>query len=633
MKRSWRIAGWVALAAIVVLGYLAYRTVWGQPFTINMLANRQALEFLMGDPELSTVVGLTDGSILDHHSGQLTPYNLKHRDAEYARTATALEEVRQFDRARLGRQDQITYDILIDLYQSELALRRFDWLQDAGPAAVVYPISPMSGLQVELPAFLQTTHVVSNDKTAGNYVERLQALGVKLDSVTAAMQRQAQQGVVLPPSLLDRSLVVIHDTVAGRPEENALVTSFVARMSKVVSLDGPRKQLLEKQAAEALRSGVYPAYARMSAALEALKPQAASQDAGVGRLPDGAAFYAEMLKQSTTTDDTPDQIHTLGLSEIARIVTDMDRLLKAQGLTTGTVGARMAALRTDPRFLLPNDDAGRQQALARYQQILDEVNARMPEYFRTLPPQRLTVERVPTSQEKGSSGAYYQQAAMDGSRPGIFFANLRDLREVPTWSMKTLAYHEGIPGHHFQISVALGLKDLPLIRQQTFYTAYVEGWALYAERLAAEIGMYKDDPWGDLGRLQLELMRAVRLVVDTGIHAKGWSREQAIDYMTSTTGMAESDMVSEIERYMAEPGQACAYKVGELKIIELRERARAALGAKFSIKDFHAVVLENGGVPLRLLEQLVDEWIARQGGASSQANPAVTLTTPRAAHG
>jgi uncharacterized protein (DUF885 family) len=617
MKKSWRIAGWVALAAVVVLGYLAYRTVWGRPFTINMLANRQALEVLIANPELSTEVGITDGSILDHHSGKLTPYNLTHRDGEYARAARALDEVRQFDRAKLDRQDQITYDILIDLYQSELALKRFDWLQDAGVTAETYPISPMTGLQVELPGFLQSTHVVSNDKTAGNYVKRLQALAAKLDSVTAAMQRQAQQGVVLPPSLLDRSLVVIHDTVVGRPEDNALVTSFVERMNKVAALDGPRKQLLEKQAVDALRTGVYPAYERMSAALEALKPQAASQGAGVGRLPDGAAFYAELLRQSTTTDYTPDQIHTLGLSEVARIVTEMDVLLKAQGLATGSVGERMAALRTDPRFLLPNDDAGRKQALARYQQILDEVNARMPDYFRTLPPQRLTVERVPTSQEKGSSGAYYQQAAMDGSRPGTFFANLRDLREIPTWGMKTLAYHEGIPGHHFQSSVAMRLKDLPLVRQESLYTAYNEGWALYAERLAAEIGMYKDDPWGDLGRLQLELMRAVRLVVDTGIHTKGWSREQAIEYMASTTGIAESNVVSEIERYMAEPGQACAYKVGELKIVELREKARAALGAKFSIKDFHAVVLENGGVPLRLLEQLVDEWIARQGGASS----------------
>jgi uncharacterized protein (DUF885 family) len=254
--------------------------------------------------------------------------------------------------------------------------------------------------------------------------------------------------------------------------------------------------------------------------------------------------------------------------------------------------------------------------MARYQQILDEVNARMPEYFRSFPKEHLTVERVPTSQENGSSGAYYQQAAMDGSRPGIFFANLRDMKEVPQWGMKTIAYHEGIPGHHFQSSISLSLKDLPLIRQQTLYAAYAEGWGLYAEQLAAEIGMYRDDPFGDLGRLQLELLRAGRLVVDTGLHAKGWTREQAIDYMVSTTGMTPSDVTSEVERYMALPGQACAYKVGELKILELREKAKTALAAKFSLKDFHAVVLENGGVPLTVLEQLVDEWIASQKGST-----------------
>jgi uncharacterized protein (DUF885 family) len=318
-----------------------------------------------------------------------------------------------------------------------------------------------------------------------------------------------------------------------------------------------------------------------------------------------------MLKQFTTTDYTPEQVHQVGLAEVARIQTQMDTLLRSQGLVDGTVAERMKALGDDPRFLLPDTDDGRAQLLARYRSILDDVAKRMPEYFRTIPPGKLAVERVPASAEKGSSGAYYNLAAMDGSRPGTFYANLRDTRETPTWGMKTLAYHEGIPGHHFQIATGQGLKGLPLIRQQPIYTAYVEGWALYAERLAAEIGLYKDDPFGDLGRLQAEMLRAVRLVVDTGIHAKGWTREQAIDYMVNTTGMVESDAVSEVERYMALPGQACAYKVGQLKILELRDKAEKELGSRFNLKDFHAVVLENGAVPLTVLERLVDDWIAK----------------------
>jgi len=611
MRKAWRIAGWTALALAAALAYASWRIVWGQPFTLNELANRQALEFLMRNPEMFTAVGLTDGSIFDHHSGELAPYTLRQRDEEYAQLTRFLAEVRRFDRARLGRQDQITYDILVDQYQTGLAFRRFAWLQ----GDELYPVSPMFGVEVELPAFMQTTHVISNDKTARNYVRRLAAMGEKLDEVTAAMQRQARVGVVLPPSLLERSLTVIHDTVSAPPKDNALVTTFVTRMSRVKSLDAARRQELENEAVEAVRSRIYPAYARMSAALEALKPAAATQGAGVGRLPDGAAYYALELRQNTTTDYTPGQVHALGLSEVARIEREMDQLLAAVGLTAGSVGERMASLARDPRFLLPNDEAGRRQALERYQQILDAVAARMPEYFHALPARRLTVERVPASQEKGTSGAYYQQAAMDGSRPGIFFANLRDMSEVPTWGMKTLAYHEGIPGHHLQISTALGLKDLPLIRQQTLYSAYAEGWALYAEQLAAEIGMYQNDPWGNLGRLQAELLRAARLVVDTGIHAQGWTREQAISYMVATTGRAEAEVASEVERYMAMPGQACAYKVGELKILELRERARSALGPRFNLKDFHTVILENGGVPLTLLGQLVDEWIARTRGA------------------
>jgi len=612
MKNPWRITGWIALLLLAVVGYSGYRIVWGKPFTINMLANRQALEFLFQNPEVFTEVGIADGTIFDTYSGKLAPYDVSKRDRDYAQAAAFLREVREFDRARLNRQDQITYDIVVDLNETTLSFKRFDWLPPNG----LYPISPMFGMQVELPSFMQTTHVVTNDKTARNYVKRLQAMGDKLDSVTAEMQRQAKAGVVLPASLLERSLIVIHDTVAAKAEENALVTTFVARMNRVKTLEGARKKELEQQAAEALRTHVYPAYSRMSAALEAVKPLAATQGAGVARLPEGGAYYAAMLKKMTTTDYSPQRVHALGLSEVVRIVQEMDTLLKAQGLAAGSVGGRMAALGRDPRFLLPNNDDGRKQALARYQQILDEVNARMPEYFRSLPATRLTVERVPASEEKGSSGGYYQQAAMDGSRPGTFFANLRDLNETPTWGMKTLAYHEGIPGHHFQISIALGLKGLPLIRQQTLYTAYAEGWALYAEHFAAEIGMYKDDPWGDLGRLQDELLRAARLVVDTGLHAKGWSREQAIDYMVSTTGMAQADVTSEVERYMALPGQACAYKVGELKILEIREKAKAALGPKFNLKDFHAVVLENGGVPLTLLEQLVDEWVAGVAGTT-----------------
>jgi len=607
MKKFWSIFRWVGLAVLLVGAYSVYRLGWGKPFTINQLANRQAFLFLIGNPELFTQVGIIDGTIFDRHSGKLAAVGVKKRDDDYAQVHRFVAQVEEFDRAKLKGQDQLTYDILLDQWNTALSFQRFDWLSSEG----LYPIAPMWGTQVQLPVFLETQHVVKNDKLARNYVKRLEAAGEKLDGVTGEMLRQARAGVVLPISLLDKAQSGIVDTVRPAPKDNPLVTTFVERMKAVKGIDAAEQSSLTSAATEAVEKVVYPAYARMKAALDTQRAAAATQAAGVARLPDGAAYYAAALRQMTTTDYTPEQVHALGLSEAARVSAEMDDLLKSQGLIAGTVAERVQALHKDPRFLLPNTDEGRKQLLDRYRQILDEVNARMPEYFNTVPSGKLGVEWVPTASENNSAGAYYQPGAMDGSRPGTFFANLRDVGETATWTMKTLAYHEGIPGHHFQISTALNLKGLPLIRQQTLYSAYAEGWALYAERLAAEIGMYKDDPLGDLGRLEAELFRAARLVVDTGLHAKGWTREQAIAYMVATTGMNESEVITEVERYMGLPGQACAYKVGQLKILELRERAKRMLGPRFNLKDFHAVVLENGGVPLTLLEKLVDDWIAR----------------------
>ncbi|MFO1186692.1 MAG: DUF885 domain-containing protein [Alphaproteobacteria bacterium] len=609
MGAFFRVLGWLLLVVILAGGYAAYRIGWDKPFTINQLANRQAMDFLLSSPETLTGIGLMDGTILDQHSGKLSEVGVAKRDADYARGDKYLKELEWFPRDKLKGQDVITRDILKDLYESGAATKPFDWLSSEG----LYPISPMFGSQVGLVNFLETVHVIKNKKTAENYVKRLEASAKKLDGITAEAQRQAKAGVVLPLALLDVSEKGIADTIAPKPEENPLVTTMMERMKKAKGVDQATQDALKTRAIAAVKDGIYPAFQRMTAALEAMRPEAAQQTPGISRasVPEGAKYYAIQLKQMTTTDYTPDQVHELGLSEVARITGEMDAILKAQGLTKGSVADRVKQLAHDPKYLYPNTDEGREQVLAEYRRILKEVNALMPQYFNTVPPGELKVERVPPSREKGSAGAYYQGAALDGSRPGTFYANLRDVTENPKWAMKTLAYHEGIPGHHFQISTAQGLKGLPLIRQQTLYTAYAEGWALYAERLAAEIGMYKDDPLGDLGRLQAEIFRAARLVLDTGLHTKNWTRQQAIDYMVNATGMSETEVATEVDRYTSLPGQACAYKIGQLKILELREKAKTELGPKFNIKAFHTVVLENGGVPLTLLEQLVNEWIAK----------------------
>lgn len=609
MRRVLRVFLWLLAIAAVVGGYVGYRLAWGTPFTITQLADRQAVYFLLDTPELLTSIGLVDGTMLDFHSGKLSDFGVAERDRRLALVEQNLSELKAFDREALGLQDQITFDVLEFQYTSALSSRKFAWSSPGG----LYPISPMYGAQIGVVTFMLQSHTIKNRLTAENYVKRVGLIAERLDKVTAEAQRQAKLGVILPVSLLDKSLAIIKDTVAPKPAEHPLVQVLGEKIDKAKSqdIDAALKASLMAETSKLVETQIYPAYQRMTDALNALRPAAETQADGVDRLPGGKEYYALALKQNTTTDYTADEIHQLGLDEAARITREMDAILVSQGLTQGTVAERTKKLGEDPKYLFADNDDGRAQILAEYDRLLKEVLGIAPQYFATIPATKLEVRRVPPASEKGSAGAYYNPAALDGSRPGVFYANLRDPKETPKWSMKTLAYHEGIPGHHFQIAIAQNLTGLPLIRQQPLFTAYSEGWALYAELLAKEMGMYKDDPLGDLGRLQAEIFRAARLVVDTGIHAKGWSREKAIEYMVGVTGMAETDVTTEIERYMSIPGQACAYKVGQLKFLALREKARQALGNRFDIKAFHKVVLESGAVPLTVLERLVDDWIAR----------------------
>ena len=343
-----------------------------------------------------------------------------------------------------------------------------------------------------------------------------------------------------------------------------------------------------------------------------ISPKTTSDD-GVWKLPGGDAYYAYQLRQNTTTTLKPDEVHELGLREVARIENEMHTILDGNGFLGQPSGEAMDKLAKDARFLYPNDDKGRADALAEYTRLITQATEHSSkELFPTAPHAKIEVRRIPEFKEATAPGAYYDAPAMDGTRPGIFFANLRDMNEVPKWSMPTLAYHEGVPGHHWQISTAEELKDLPQFRKVIPFTAYAEGWALYCEWLAKQAGWHDNDPFGDLGRLRDELFRAVRLVVDTGIHAKRWTREQAIVYMREKTGMDEKEVKSEIERYIVAPGRACAYKVGMLKIQELRARAEKELGDKFDQREFHETVLKNGALPLEIIEEQVNDYIQRE---------------------
>jgi uncharacterized protein (DUF885 family) len=442
--------------------------------------------------------------------------------------------------------------------------------------------------------------------------KRLDALPKKFDQVLDNLKVREEKQILPPRFVVEEVLKEMTDFIGTRVSENILATSFETRVAKIDKLTEAQRADFQGRVETAITGRVYPAYQKLIDYFREILPKTTTDD-GVWKLPDGDAYYAYCLHENTTTTLKPDEVHELGLREVARIEEEMRTLLDANGFAGQPIGEAMDKLGKDPRFLYPNDDKGRTDALAEYTQLINEAKDRSSkQLFLTTPQAKIEVRRVPEFKEATAPGAYYEAPAMDGSRPGIFFANLRDMNEVPKWSMPTLAYHEGVPGHHWQISTAEELKGLPQFRKVIPFTAYMEGWALYCEWLAKHVGWYDKDPFGDLGRLRDELFRAVRLVVDTGIHAKRWTREQAIAYMREKTGMGDKEVRSEIERYIVMPGQACAYKVGMLKILELRARAEKELGKKFNQREFHDVVLKNGALPLEILEEQVNDYIQRK---------------------
>jgi uncharacterized protein (DUF885 family) len=414
---------------------------------------------------------------------------------------------------------------------------------------------------------------------------------------------------IIPPKFVVRRVIDEMQGFVDKPStENILYTSLHEKMKKTALIPAEKYDSLLEQAQTQIEITVYPTYKMLISYFSELENKAGSND-GIWQVPQGDEVYKLALRFFTTTDYSADKIHNIGLAEVERIQGDILNILGSEGYDiTGGFTPAINDLANDDQFYYPDTDEGRAQILVDYQTILDEIDAGLGNSFSLKPKAGMKVKRIPLFKEKTAPGAYYQQPSIDGTRPGVFFANLYDIKATPTYSMRTLAYHEGIPGHHFQIAIAMELEGIPLFRTISPFTAYVEGWALYSEYLAWELG-FQDDPFDNIGRLQAELFRAVRLVVDTGIHAKRWTREAAIDYMLLNTGMAESDVTSEIERYIVLPGQATAYKVGMMKILEVRAKAQKELGDKFSLGEFHDVILKNGAVPLDIMERLVDQYI------------------------
>ena len=585
---------------VALLAWFVISLVWGKPWSVNLLYMRTFLRFALGSPELLTMLGMLEKFGLHGHNAKLADASVAHETKVFQRLKRDLQILRSYDRRRQSKAQLLSTDVMDWFLDDQARAERFRFHD--------YPLNQMFGIQSELPNFMMTLHPVISKLEGRNYVRRLGRFGVKFDQVLEGLRIRTEKGI-LPPKFVIRRVLDEMTAFIGQPaNQNPLYTVFQEKLGKLKLSEADQQSLLAAAEA-AIQATVYPAYQKMIAYFTELEQKATTDD-GVWKLPEGDAYYAHCLRSNTSTEMTPQQVHETGLAEVARIEAEMAAILKQQGYEDAAKPAqKLQEFAKEARFLFPNTDEGRAAALAEYQAILDHASANLDPIFDIRPKAALKVERVPEFREKTSAGAYYQPGDMSGGRPGVFYANLRDMNEVPRFGMKTLSYHEGIPGHHFQISIAQELKGLPFFRRMLPFTSYAEGWALYTEQLAREQGFYKDDPFGELASLDSELFRAVRLVVDTGIHYKRWTREQAIQYMQEHSGSAIESIVSEIERYIVMPGQACAYKVGMLKMLALRQKARQALGDKFDLRKFHNVVLKDGSLPLALLEQIVDDYI------------------------
>lgn len=551
-------------------------------------------------PENATQLGIDK----DRHAGlraMLGDRSLAGIEAQRGVVKQQLAAVKALDRTGLSAEMQANLEVAQATLElsakghgfrfGDMALLNQSYSYRNSPYAVAQNV----GAFVEVPDFLTSQHKIETREDADSYLSRLTQYATALDAETERLRVDGGQGYILPDFLLDKAIGQFAGVATAPVADWELVKHFKAG-AKQVGYAKPG------EAAAIATDKILPALKRQQAVMEQQRKGARS-DAGVWALPQGADYYAWALSAATTTSLSPDEVHAMGLEQLKMLQSRMEPLLRAQGLTQGTVGDRMAALGKDPKYLWPNDDKGRADLLAYINERVDDIRTRMPQAFTVLVPGKLVVKRVPVAIEAGAPGGYASAGSMDGSQPGSYYINLRDTSIWPRHALPTLSYHEGIPGHIWQGEYSY---KLPLIRTLLAYSAYTEGWALYAEQLADELGVYKDDPIGQLGYLQSMAFRACRLVVDTGIHAKRWTRQQAVDWFVTNNGSTAAQVSREVDRYCSWPGQACAYKIGHTAINRVRDDLKAKLGAKYDFRRFNDALVMTGNVPLSRLGALVE---------------------------
>ncbi|MBB3349389.1 DUF885 family protein [Sphingomonas sp. BK069] len=596
MNRRDVLGGATAAAAVAALPAMAATRAGGDA-ALRATLDRFFYARLDESPEQATRLGLDSGARAELKR-RLDDGSTAGQARALARARQELAELRRFDRAALSPAAQLDLDVVT--YQLSRAIggsERFRYGATMGRFAP-YILSQLTGAYRDVPDFLESQHRVRDAAEADAYLARVEALAGAIEDDTARQRADAARGVFAPDYILDTTLRQLAAFRDQAPEQTVAVVAFAAKLA-AAGLPAERAARARALVAEK----VFPALDRQRALVTDLRARA-THDAGCWRLPDGDAYYAAAAEAATTVPMSGDEIHRLGLAQVAEISGRIDTILKAQGMAQGTVGERLVALNKRPDQLFPNTDPGREALLAQLTRQIAAMQKRLPEAFASLPKAPVEVRRVPASIQAGAPGGYYENASLDGSRPAIYYINLRDTFDRPKFGLATLTHHEAVPGHHLQVMLALESEDIPLIRRRGFFSGYSEGWALYAEQLADEMGMYDGDPLGQVGYLQSLLFRATRLVVDSGMHAKHWSREQATDYLIATTGIARGRSQGEIDRYTVWPGQACSYKIGHTVWTRLRDEAKAKPG--FDLKRFHEV-LRLGAMPLTVLERVVRE--------------------------
>lgn len=579
--------------------------------SLNRSIEKYTQDFLRLQPALATSLSLPTSTIGEYQDKwpDYSPEGMQGLQRAMGQSIAALNQI---DADQLTPSEQLHLNInkvIAHYYQG--ATNFPAGYIDTWGGHLPYVVNQISGPLIDIPKLLEDQHPLNNTKDVDDFMRRLEGLATLAQQVKQKMLADAEAGIILPQALFPNTLGYLNKFTAPDVQQHALYIRLEQAIKQLSDINSEQQLSYLKRAQELLSSRVYPEFKQVHQALAKLKPRAPKQD-GIWAQPGGEAFYQHEIQYLGDSSLTAEQIHQIGLDEVARISQQMDSILKQQGLAKGSVGERMANLVERPEFIYEDSDAGRAKLLADLNTEIQKIMQQAPSLFATLPTQKVVVKRIPVVAQDGAAGGFYTPPSLDGARPGEFSINLKDMKAQPSFGLKTLTYHEAVPGHHFQISLNMAQTDIGIMRQNASFNAYVEGWALYSELVAYEMGMYKDDPWGNLGRLQAEIYRAARLVVDTGLHHKRWTRQQAIDYFHQATGTAMSDVESAIDRYMAWPGQALGYKLGMLKLVELRTQARQALGSKFDIKAFHDLILLPGARPLSIVEQDVSLWIATQ---------------------